>query len=140
MPGIHQKVEIKDCKKCKKDGSQGLKEGHNLSKKLLHLWSLGKSSAAGLQELAHASTSDGLQSQEIMELSGLGAFGSYPNKCHRDLLRLLKTNLKKIQVWRLERKPHLLHTGASPRLQRRKSQNNGYMPYGLATCIGVATF
>ena len=92
MPGIHQKVVIEDCKKRKNDGSQGLKEGHNLSKKLLHLWSLGKLSAAGLQELAHASTSDGLQSQEIMELSGLGAFGSYPNNCHRDLLRLLKTN------------------------------------------------
>ena len=43
------------------------------------------SNETGLQELAQASVSDGLQSQDIMELSGLGAFGSYANNCHRDL-------------------------------------------------------
>lgn len=34
-----------------------------------------------------ASVSDGLQSQDIVELCGLGPFGAYPNNCHRDLLR-----------------------------------------------------
>lgn len=103
--GIHQKVEIEECKKRKSEDCQGLKEGHNLSKKLLHLWSLGKLSAAGLKELAHASTSDVLQSPDIMELSGLGTFGTYPNNCHIDLLRLLKNNLKKSKQGGLKESP-----------------------------------
>lgn len=52
------------------------------------------SNETGLQELAQASVSDGLQSQDIMELSGLGAFRSYANNYHRDLLRLLENKLK----------------------------------------------
>ena len=80
MPGVHQNVAIEEGKKRKCDDSQGLQEGHNLSKKLLHLWSLGKLSATGLQELAQASVSDGLQPQAIMELSGLGSFGALPKQ------------------------------------------------------------
>ena len=105
MPGIHQNVAIEERKKRKCDDSQGLQEGHNLSKKLLHLWSLGKLSATGLQELAQASVSDGLQSQDIMELCGLGSFGAYPNNCHRDLLRLLKNKLKNSRHGGLKESP-----------------------------------
>ena len=105
MPGVHQNVAIEERKKRKCDDSQGLQEGHNLSKKLLHLWSLGKLSATGLQELAQASVSDGLQSQDIMELCGLGSFGAYPNNCHRDLLRLLKNKLKNSRHGGLKESP-----------------------------------
>ena len=106
MPGIHQKIE-EECKKRKSDGSQRLKEGDNLAKRLLRLWSLGKLSSTGLQELAHAATSDGLTSEAIVELSALGTFGSHPNNCHRDLLRLLKNKLKKSRYGGLKESPSI---------------------------------
>ena len=89
MPGIRQKLELHGKRK-RHDQSQGLQEGQNLSKKLLQLWSLGKLSSSGLQELASAAASDGLQHEEVMQQNAIGTFGQYPNNCHRDLLRLLK--------------------------------------------------
>lgn len=76
MPGIHQKIELTNTRK---RPAPGLKEGQALSKKLLQLWSLGKLSSSGLQEIAFAATADGLQCESIVELSGLGTFGQYPS-------------------------------------------------------------
>ena len=87
MVGIKQQLEIEASKKRK---AEGLQEGQNVSKKMLQLWSLGKLSSSGLQELASSAAADGLQNKELVELSGLGSFGAHPNNCHRDILRLLK--------------------------------------------------
>ena len=102
MPGIHQRIELTNTRK---RPAPGLQEGQPLSKKLLQLWSLGKLSSSGLQEIAFAATADGLQGENITELSVLGTFGQYPNNCHRDLLRLLKNKLKKSMHGGLQESP-----------------------------------
>ena len=102
MPGIHQKIELTNTRK---RPAPGLKEGQALSKKLLQLWSLGKLSSSGLQEIAFAATADGLQCESIVELSGLGTFGQYPSNCHRDLVRLLRARLKKSMHGGLQESP-----------------------------------
>ena len=104
MPGIRQKLELHGKRK-RHDQSQGLQEGQNLSKKLLQLWSLGKLSSSGLQELASAAASDGLQHEEVMQQNAIGTFGQYPNNCHRDLLRLLKNKLKPSKYGGLKESP-----------------------------------
>ena len=104
MVGIKQQLEIEASKKRK---AEGLQEGQNLSKKLLQLWSLGKLSSSGLQELASSAAADGLQNKELVELSGLGSFGAHPNNCHRDILRLLKNKLKKSKYGGLKESPTL---------------------------------
>lgn len=101
MPGIHQRIEIEE----KKRKAECLKESTNLSKKLLHLWSMGKLSSTGVQELAHAAHADGLQGESLVQLAGLGAFGQYPANCHRDLLRLLKQKLKETRYGGLKESP-----------------------------------
>ena len=64
MPGIHQKIELTNTRK---RPAPGLQEGQALSKKLLQLWSLGKLSSSGLQEIASAAVADGLQNEDIVE-------------------------------------------------------------------------
>ena len=102
MLNIHQKIELTNTRK---KPAPGLKEGQALSKKLLQLWSLGKLSSSGLQEIAFAATADGLQCESIVELSGLGFFGQYPSNCHRDLVRLLRARLKKSMHGGLQESP-----------------------------------
>ena len=98
MPGWRQKLELPQ-HQTKRPRDGGLEQGQSfLSKKLLHLWGLGKLSAVAMQELALAAHQDGSEEEETQELAALGGHGQFPGNCHRDLLRLLQ---KKIQRGRL---------------------------------------
>lgn len=60
----------------------------------MHLWAMGRISSTGLQELASAAASDGLDDHDLAQLAGIGTFGEHPDKCHRDFLRMLGRKLK----------------------------------------------
>ena len=57
-----------------------------LADELLSMWSWGELSAIKVQRLASKAMQDGLGSNEIKRLAGLGNSGAAPNNCHRDLL------------------------------------------------------
>ena len=110
MPGIWQNIENYSKRK-RGDRSQGLKEGQNFSKKLLQLWSLGKLSSPGLQELASAAAADGLQRLLIWQF-----FESYPGLAPR-LFGLEK--LEAFWAGLKENDPRLWESGLKERQKHR---------------------
>ena len=133
MPGIHQKIELTNTRK---RPAPGLQEGQALSKKLLQLWPLGKLSSSGLQEIASAAVADGLQNEDIVELSGLGTFGQYPSNCHRDILRLLKAKSKRSMHGGLQESPTM--SIQVPALDAKEEKPETMAPHCIAAFAGLA--
>ena len=93
MPGIQQRLREA---RGELEGSTCAQTASALGTKLLELWAMGSLSAVQLQQLAHGAVLDGSNHPELICLAGIGAFGSAPGNCNRDLKRYV---LREEEVW-----------------------------------------
>ena len=89
MPGIHQQIATAFANGNSNSWLENQSSHSALVHVLLKLWCVGRISAATLQQIAYAAVVDGCNHEELGVFASMGAWGSQPANCTRDLKREL---------------------------------------------------